>query len=282
MKQPTTKIFLDSGDRDETQAALQLLGFLDGQTTNPSLIAKNPDVCARGTGKCTEEEVYAFYRDEVRALRKLLPHGSISVEVYADTATTADDMYVQAKEMNEWTQGLHIKLPVNTAGLAAGEKLAAEGVNLNFTLCFTQAQAAAVHAATRGAKASVYVSPFIGRLDDAGYDGVELVANILRMYREQKSRVKVLAASLRTLGHLQAVLRLRCDIATVPLKVLKEWTEAGGQWSSADDAYAPAGLEPIAYEELDLRQEWQSFDVGHELTAQGIEKFAKDWNGLIG
>lgn len=276
-----TRIFLDSGDTDETKQALALLGFLDGQTTNPSLIAKNPAVCSRENGKCTSDEVYRFYREEIRALRRLLPQGSISVEVYADAATTADDIYLEAKEMHGWASGLHIKLPITKAGLAAGEKLAGEGVNLNFTLCFSQAQAAAVHAATRGARGSIFISPFIGRLDDVGANGVDLVRTILRMYREQKSHVQVLAASIRHLDHLLAVLQLPTDIATVPFAVVQEWKQTGLSLPAAGFAYRPAGLKSIIYETLDLQANWKTFNVEHELTAKGIEKFANDWNKRI-
>lgn len=271
-----TKIFLDSGDIDETKEALQLLGFLDGQTTNPSLIAKKA-----GERRMTEDKVYAFYREQIRKLREILPQGSISVEVYADSQTTADDMYLQAKEMNAWADSLHIKLPSTNAGLKAGEKLAAEGVNLNFTLCFSQAQAAAVHAATRNAAGSIFVSPFIGRLDDRGDNGVDVVKNILRMYRDATSHVQVLAASIRSEDHLFAVLKEHCDIATVPFRVLKPWAARGAPLPGNDFTYDAAALQPISYQKLDMEQHWQSFDLQHALTTQGIEKFARDWNSLI-
>ncbi|MBI4054455.1 MAG: transaldolase [Candidatus Doudnabacteria bacterium] len=195
-----TKVFLDSGDPEETKEAIKLLGFLDGQTTNPTLIAKNPDAAARlARGeKFSEREILDFYRQTVQEISGLIPEGSVSIEVYADELTTADAMLKQAREFYAWIPprpfslspkggegggGAHIKFPTSEEGLKAAEQAVKEGMRVNMTLCFSQEQAAAVHAATRGAKkGQVFVSPFIGRLDDRGENGMDLVKNIIRMY----------------------------------------------------------------------------------------------------
>jgi len=220
-----TKIFSDSGDPQETKELIQLLGFLDGQTTNPSLIAKNPEAKKRieSGNKFSKEELNEFYRQVVKSASKLIPDGSISIEVYADESTTAEEMFVQGKEFFAWIPNAHIKYPTNTAGLAAAEMSIAAGMRVNMTLVFSQSQAAAVHAATKGAsKGDVFVSPFVGRLDDKGENGMDLIESILKMYQAGESHVEVLTASVRNQDHFNYALSLGSDIITAPIKVLKD------------------------------------------------------------
>ena len=171
------KIFVDSGDPAETRAVLRRLGRLDGQTTNPSLIAKNPAAqarLARGE-KFSREEVLQHYRTVVTEVSQLIPQGSVSIEVYANAQTTTEVMLAQAREMFTWIPNAHIKFPITTAGLAATEAVVAQGMRVNLTLNFSLEQAAAVYAATRGAaRGQVFLSPFIGRVDDRGESGLDL------------------------------------------------------------------------------------------------------------
>ncbi len=180
-----SRIFLDGGNPEETREIIGRLGFLDGQTTNPTLISKNPEArrhLEQG-GKFSEKEILAFYRQVVGELSSLIPQGSISIEVYADPSTTAESMLAQGREMFSWIPNAHIKFPSSREGLTAAELAVQNGLRVNLTLCFSQEQAAAVYAATRGAKkGEVFVSPFIGRLDDRGENGMDLIAHILRMY----------------------------------------------------------------------------------------------------
>src|ERR1051326_1942800 len=152
-----TKIFLDSGDPEETKSALSSLGFLDGQTTNPSLIAKSPEAAGK---KFSEVEVLDFYKSVVEKVSSQIPQGSVSIEVYADAATAADQMLMQAKEFYKWIPNAHIKFPTTTEGLKAAESAVKEGMRVNMTLVFSQNQAAAVYAATKaGKRGGVYLSP---------------------------------------------------------------------------------------------------------------------------
>jgi len=184
--------------------------------------------------------------------------------------------------MFSWIPNAHVKFPTSREGLAAAEQAVREGMRVNMTLCFSQEQAAAVYAATRGAKkGSVFVSPFIGRLDDRGENGMDLIANILRMYRGGDSHVEVLTASVRTLDHLLYAIRLGSDIVTAPFNILKEWEENGLFIPGEDFRYAPAGLKPIPFKELDLTKDWREFDIRHDLTVKGMERFSADWNALI-
>jgi transaldolase len=280
----TTRIFLDGGDPGETRALLSLLGFLDGQTTNPSLISKNPGARKRleGGGKFTRGEVLDFYRGVVREVSSLLPGGSVSVEVYADASTTSEVMLSQGKEMFQWAPNAHVKFPTSRNGLQAAERAVRDGLRVNMTLVFSQEQAAAVYAATKGAKrGDVFLSPFIGRLDDKGENGMDLIANVLRMYRKGDGHVEVLTASVRTLEHFLRALQLGSDIITAPYGVLKEWGDRGMPLPGGEFHYDPKGLAPIPDRDLTLDREWTAYDIRHELTDKGMEKFSADWNALF-
>ncbi|MBI2552547.1 transaldolase [Candidatus Uhrbacteria bacterium] len=279
-----TKIFLDGGDPEETREIIELLGFLDGQTTNPTLIAKNPEAKARLArgGKFTEKEIYDFYRGVVKEISVMIPDGSVSIEVYADAATRAEDMLKQGREFFAWVPNAHIKYPTTKAGLEAAQQSVKEGLRVNMTLCFSQEQAAAVYAATRGAKkGQVFVSPFVGRLDDKGENGMELIANIVRMYKEGDGHTEILTASVRTLEHFLYALALKSDIITAPAKTLREWAEKEMPVPPEDYVYNAGALQAIAYQSIALTKPWQEYNIAHALTDAGIAKFAEDWNGLI-
>ncbi len=279
-----TKIFLDGGDPKETQEVTKMIGFLDGQTTNPTLISKNPDAAKRLADgkKFSKEEIFDFYKGVVKEISGLVPDGSVSIEVYADANTTADEMFNQGKDMFTWIPNAHIKYPTTKAGLEAAERSIKEGMRVNMTLVFTQAQAAAVYAATLGAKkGDVFVSPFIGRLDDQGQNGMTLIENILKMYAQGDGHVEVLTASVRNMNHFMYTLKLGSDIMTVPFKNLKEWADKGMEIPGDDFVYNSDGLHDIPYEDFDLTKNWKEFDIHHDLTEAGIQRFSNDWNSLI-
>jgi transaldolase len=154
------------------------------------------------------------------------------------------------------------------------------------TLCFSQEQAAAVYAATKGSKEPVYVSPFVGRLDDHGENGMDLVKNIKNMYRNGDGHVLVLAASIRHVDHLLASFVLGVELATVPAKVLTEWAARAFPMPDQDFSFRAVNaggksLSAIHYKELDLERPWQSFDIAHELTNTGIQKFVADYRSTL-
>ena len=256
-----------------------MLGFLDGQTTNPSLIAKNPAAAGK---KFSKQEVLDFYRSIVQQVSQLIPAGSVSIEVSGDSTTTAEDMLAQAKEFFTWIPNAHIKFPTTQEGLKAAEAAVQQGLRVNMTLVFSQQQAAAVYVATIGAlKGDVFISPFIGRLDDVGENGMDLIDNILKMYESGDGHVEVLTASVRTLGHLLAAINLGSDIITAPFKVLKEWADAGLSMPDKEFEYHSGNLRPIIYQPLSLEHPWQEYDISHELTDKGVQKFSEDWSKLI-
>ena len=123
-----TKIFLDSGDPQETREALRLLRFLDGQTTNPSLISRNPETAGK---KFTKAELLEFYKGVVQEISRLIPRGSVSIEVYADKGTSAQDMLKQGREMFSWIPNAHIKFPTTKEGLRAAHQAIQGGIRVN-------------------------------------------------------------------------------------------------------------------------------------------------------
>jgi len=285
---PKTKILVDGGDPNETLRIKGLIGFVDGQTTNPSLIAKNPEIqrlLASGHRLSSQEEKDQYKRI-VQSISPLVGDAGVSIEVFADLNTTAEEMLGQGQEMFAWIPNAYVKYPCTHEGLRAAEMSVQKSIRVNMTLCFSQAQAAAVYAATRGSKESVYISPFVGRLDDQGEDGMDLVRNIKKMYDRSDGHVHVLAASIRTINHLLCSFFLGAELATVPSKVLREWAAAGFPMPNQDFKYKAVdangkALKPIAYKELDLDLPWDSFDLAHELTTKGIQKFVADYQNTL-
>lgn len=277
-----TKIFLDGGDSSETKQLIDSLGFLDGQTTNPTLISKNPEAVKRleEGRKFSKDEIFVFYKKVVKEISGLIPNGSVSIEVYSDKNTTSDEMFKQGKDMFRWIPNAHIKYPTTKAGLEAAERSVKEGMRVNMTLVFSQEQAAAVYAATRGAKrGQVFVSPFIGRLDDRGENGMDLIKNILKMYENGDGHVEVLTASVRNIEHFLYSLSLGSDIITAPFKLINEWGQ--NMEIPQNYEYDKNGLKPLEFNNLDLEMDWREFNISDDLTDQGIEKFSEDWNLLI-
>ena len=285
---PRTKILVDGGDPKETLRIKSLIGFVDGQTTNPSLIAKNPEIqrLVASGHTLTSEEENNEYRKIVQSISPLVGDAGVSIEVFADLNTTAEDMLAQGQEMFSWIPNAYVKYPCTHEGLRAAQMSVQESIRVNMTLCFSQAQAAAVHAATNGSKEPVYVSPFVGRLDDHGEDGMDLVRNIKKMYERGDEHVHVLAASIRSVNQLLCSFALGAELATVPAKVLNDWASTGFAMPDQDFKYKGIDaigkpLRPIPYKELDLNLPWESFDIAHELTTKGIQKFVADYQSTL-
>jgi transaldolase len=285
---PKTKLLVDGGDPEDTLRIKNLIGFVDGQTTNPSLIAKNPDIQRRlaSSQRLSEQEEKDAYKKIVQSISPLVGDAGVSIEVFADLDSRAEEMLAQGQEMFTWIPNAFVKYPCTHEGLRAAEMSVQKSIRVNMTLCFSQEQAAAVYAATRGSKEPVYVSPFVGRLDDQGEDGMDLVRNIKKMYEHGDGHVHVLAASIRTINHLLFSFFLAAELATVPSKVLQEWAAASFPMPDQDFKYKAVDakgkpLKPIGYKELDLDLPWDSFDLAHELTTKGIQKFVADYQSTL-
>lgn len=207
-------IFLDTAIVSEIKKFVEW-GVVYGVTTNPSLIAQS--------GRPINEVIKEIAE---------LVDGPVSAEVIA---TEAEAMIVEARELVRIAPNVVIKLPITPDGLKAVKVLSAEGIKTNVTLVFSLSQA--LLAARAGA---TYVSPFVGRLDDIGEDGVELVANIVRSFAIYGLETQVIAASIRKIKHIDLLAQVGVDIATVP----------------------PALVEKM---------------VKHQLTDAGIERFLQDY-----
>jgi transaldolase len=211
------KFFVDTAEISEIRE-LAATGLLDGVTTNPSLIAKS--------GRKVLEVI--------AEICEIVP-GPVSAEV---AATEYRQMLAEAAVLRKIAANVAIKVPLTPDGLKACHALAQEGVMVNVTLCFSPAQA--LLAAKAGA---AFISPFIGRLDDIGHDGMELIADIVQIYGNYPAlKTEVLAASIRHPIHLIEAAKLGADIATIPPAVIRQ---------------------------LYL----------HPLTDKGLAAFLKDWAG---
>jgi len=214
------RIFLDTANIDEIRQAAKL-GVISGVTTNPSLVAK---------------EKRADMKAVIREISSIVD-GPISAEVLS---LEPQAMIREAREVSSWSPNVVVKIPVSASGLEAVSVLSKEGIRTNLTLCFSLNQA--ILGAIAGA---TYVSAFVGRLDDAGHDGMQLVAEIVEIFDNYKDRFKtqVIAASIRHPLHVVAAAKARAHIATVPYGVLMQM-------------------------------------VKHPLTDIGICRFAEDWQRI--
>jgi transaldolase len=188
------KIFIDSADLAEIKDAASM-GVVDGVTTNPSLVAK--------TGKSLERVIAEICE---------IVDGPISAEV---TATDAEGIVREGKLLAAIHPNVVVKVPLIAEGIRAVKTLSAEGIRTNVTLCFSAPQA--LLAAKAGAS---YISPFLGRIDDVGGDGLELIQQLVTIYNNYGYETEVLAASIRHPVHLVRCAEIGADVATLPHKVI--------------------------------------------------------------
>jgi transaldolase len=281
----SSKIYIDGGDPKETKEANELLkkaGYhgLDGQTTNPSLIVKSAKSQVKSE-KISSDEAFAFYKKTVREMSSIIPEGKISIQVIGDPANMTKDMMLsQARERLTWIPNAIIKLPCTTEGLAAAAEFCTEGP-INITLNFSEEQGAAVYSATKLHTHDVFISPFVGRFDDRGENGMDFIANELAMFSNGDGHVQVITASVRTIQHLLYALKLKSHIVTIPYTVFKKWADAGFTLPDEDFIYNPTGLTEMPYHEVSLDEEWQSYDISHPLTQSGVVKFWEDWKSIV-
>ena len=190
------QLFLDTANLEQIKQGVSM--GVSGVTTNPSLVA------AEGIGD---------YRTLVEAICRVVP-GEVSAEV---TAEGVDAMVRQARSIAAWHERVVVKVPCTPEGFRVTSQLSAENIKVNMTLCFSASQA--LLAALCGA---YFISPFIGRLDDIGQDGLDLLAEIINIYNKSSFKTRVLAASIRHPIHVLQAAALGADIATIPFKVLEQ------------------------------------------------------------
>lgn len=191
------KFFIDTANLNEIREAAEL-GLIDGVTTNPSLVAKEGDV---------------DFKQHIAAICEIV-QGDVSAEV---TSLDLDGMLREGREYARIAPNVVVKCPLTRDGLKATKRLTDEGIKVNVTLCFSATQA--ILAAKAGA---AYISPFIGRLDDIGQNGLELLAEIVEIYGNYDWKTEVLAASIRNPIHVVEAARMGADVATIPFKVIEQ------------------------------------------------------------
>jgi transaldolase len=209
------KFFIDSADVKEIREA-KAMGLVDGVTTNPTLVAKS--------GR--------DFRELLVEITNIID-GPISAEV---VALDAEGMIREGKDLAAIHKNIVVKVPMTAEGLKATLRFSEMKIRTNVTLCFSSVQA--LLAAKAGA---TYISPFIGRLDDVGEDGMKLIEEIRRIYDNYKMKTEILAASIRGPQHVRAAALIGADVATCPFKTLLQLSK-------------------------------------HPLTDLGLEAFLKDWN----
>lgn len=189
------RLFLDTANIDQIREGVRM-GVVSGVTTNPTLMAKEQGIS---------------YRDRVVEICETVD-GPVSAEC---TARDLDELLAEARELAAWHENVIVKIPIDETGLEATAKLSAEGIKINMTLVFSANQA--LLAATAGA---TFVSPFVGRLDDAGQDGMEVVRESVEIFDRYHLPAQILAASLRHPRHVVDAARLGAQIATLPPALL--------------------------------------------------------------
>ncbi len=215
------RLFLDTANIEHIRHGVRL-GIISGVTTNPSLVSRE--------GKVN-------YKKHVQEICSIVP-GPVSTEVISQDAA---GMIAEAREIAAWARNVVVKIPAGLEGVEATHTLAREKIKVNFTLCFSVNQA--LLAALAGA---AYVSPFVGRLDDIGEDGMLLIADIMQVYRQYPDiRTEVIAASIRHPQHCLVAAKAGAHIATVPYAVLLQMAR-------------------------------------HPLTDIGITRFIEDWRKVMG
>ena len=191
------KFFVDTADIKQIEGLIPT-GFVDGVTTNPSLIAKQG----------------ADMKETIKAICSLVK-GPVSAEV---TATKFDGMYKEGIKLSKIAKNIVVKVPLTPDGIKTCKKLSKKKIGVNVTLCFSPNQA--ILAAKAGAQ---YVSPFVGRLDDIGKSGIDLISDIKKIYVNYKNlKTKILAASIRSTKHITQAAMVGADVVTVPPKILEE------------------------------------------------------------
>jgi len=194
------KFFVDTANIDQIQEA-QALGILDGVTTNPSLMAKE--------GITGQDNIYEHYANIC-----VIVNGPVSAEVIS---TDFDGIVQEGRDLASIRSNIYVKVPMIKEGVKAIKQLSDEGIRINCTLVFSSAQA--LLAAKAGA---AIVSPFIGRIDDTGHDGVQLIEQIVQIFDTYGYETEVLAASVRSPLHIPQTAQAGADIATCPFKTIND------------------------------------------------------------
>lgn len=305
-----THFLLDSGDPEEYDEIGKLAKVrgseIWGSTTNPSLIAKK---LSSENKRLTTKEAFKLQKQIVMQIVKIVP-GPVSAEVYADHTTSSKNMIKQGQEISTWHERVVVKLPTTIEGFKARTELRKKGICTNNTLVFSQQQIFAICLHEQliqkkyGPTNNIYppfISPFVGRLDDIGQNGMQLVDNGMQIKEHFKTYLSklpfsiwMLEASVRSIDHIKLGILAKSELITAPAKLYKEWFALSNkEQESAPDKinstlreleYWQAPNEINGIDSLDKLFEaitTNRLNVLHELTNQGIDKFVADWKNIL-
>ncbi len=299
------KFLLDSGDPQEYKIISQLAKDngqeLWGATTNPSLIAKK----LQGQKVSFEDAFSKLQKNIVEEILSIVP-GAVSAEVYSDELTTAEQMIDQGHEIATWGDRVVVKLPTTIEGLKARTILRKEGILINNTLVFSQQQIFAIllheqilrntediQAHSHGWQP--FISPFVGRLDDKGENGMDLIANGIQLQEKYFADDTgwILESSIRNTTQVKKGIDLSVAMMTVRFSVLQEWFRLSEKEKNAIPSEPTESLTSVplwtvpediisisSLEEFFTRVGDNSLDITHPLTASGIDAFVADWQRI--
>lgn len=309
-----TKFLLDSGDPEEYKEIKVLAekqrSELWGATTNPSLIAKKLTGVTADLGKgqkYTLSEAYDLQKKIALEIAAIV-RGPVSAEVYADTSTKAEEMVEQGKEIATWHERVVVKLPTTLEGFKARTQLRKEGIVINNTLVFSQQQIFAIclhESLIQKTYAPApkdwppFISPFVGRLDDIGEDGMNLVELGMRIKAHTNPPIAIwmLASSIRSAVHIRRSILANSDIITAPGKAYREWFSLTKQQQDALDVilytkqmnlkqipfWSPSQelLSISGFDEFEQAIASNKLNIKHALTDKGLQRFADDWHAIL-
>ncbi|MBP9719526.1 MAG: hypothetical protein KBD46_03575 [Candidatus Levybacteria bacterium] len=291
-----TKFLLDSGDPEEYKKLVRIAqnagSQMWGSTTNPSLIAKK-----LAGKKLTVKEAFALQKDLVLEILSIVT-GAVSAEVYSDKDTTADAMIEQGKEIATWHERVVVKLPTTLEGFKARTTLRKEKIMTNNTLVFSQEQIFAIclheHLIQKlfGPTNDLFppfISPFVGRLDDIGEDGMSLVEHGMRIKDSFTSTIWMLEASVRTSDSIKRGIDIGTELITAPMNIYETWFAIQDQplgytkgltplpiWTPSAELLATATIEEF----MSIITS-KKLNITHPLTEKGIVKFVEDWKAIL-
>lgn len=277
-------IFIERADTYEAREILGLLGFLDGIFLSPHILAKGIATATAldrgdrpGLG-----EFFDHYRSTIKSMADIIPAGWVIVQLYFDASAKHEDVILQAEAFAKDIPNVLLGLPINMLGLEAAERLVRKKMNICMLFCTTQAQAAAVYAATRGARrGQVFLSCNPGLLEKEGRDGSSLVQNILTLYHGGDGHVAVCASGMRTIEDIMHMITLGPEAISAPAELLKEWFEKGMHMPDEMFARDAQGKKSLPYLELDLTKDWREFDLASDISVLEAQNLVQEWKELL-
>lgn len=302
-----TKFLLDSGDPREYKEISKLAksqkSEIWGATTNPSSIAKTL------TGrKLTQNEAFELQKEIIMEILGIVP-GAVSAEVYSDESTTAEEMAAQGEEIAAWDSRIYVKLPTTFEAFKARTILREKNIPVNNTLVFSQQQIYAINLHEQIIRRKIkiknqwppFISPFVGRLDDKGENGMRLIEYGMKLKeqfntKDRKPITWMLAASLkRRIEHLKRSIELKSEIITAPASTFRIWFNLTRSQKKELDTtdYSktlrdiPFWQPPRSLTKINTISEFieviktNKLDIRHPLTTIGLQRFAADWKAII-